>query len=118
MNIRGPFTRGRTMTRLLNRWGSPSGSPPAYALLLALVVVASAHAAVPHRDAVPAYAEEQTILQQEKDAPEPGWTSLKSGRNHLDRHYLVPPGRNDAEQDLILQRGGNTWRSTRNGWIS
>lgn len=87
-------------------------------LLALLLAIGSAQAAVPHQDAVPAYAEEQTILQQEKDTPEPGWGSLKSGRNHLDRHYLVPMGRNDAEQHLILQRGGNTWRTLRNGPIA
>lgn len=73
-----------------------------------------AGAAVPHREAVPAYAEEQTILQQEKDTPEPGLLDLASGRRHFDRHFLVPFGR-DSEQDLILQRGGNTWRTLRNG---
>jgi formate dehydrogenase subunit gamma len=83
--------------------------------IAAIVLLAPAlQAAVPHEDAVPAYAEEQTILQQEKDTPEPGWGSLKSGRNHMDRHYLVPLGR-DSESNLILQRGGNTWRTLRNG---
>lgn len=86
--------------------------------LLAVLVVPSLRAAVPHEDAVPAYAEEQTILQREKDQPEPGWWSLQSGRLHMDRHYLVPFGRNDAEQHLILQRGGNTWRTLRNGPIA
>lgn len=85
---------------------------------LALLLAPALQAAVPNKDAVPAYAEEQTILQQEKDTPEPGWFSAGSGRHHLDRHYLVPPGRNDAEQDLILQRGGNTWRTLRNGPVS
>jgi formate dehydrogenase subunit gamma len=88
------------------------------AVTLVLLVTPALQAAVPNRDAVPAYAEEQTILQQEKDSPEPGLTSLASGRHHMDRHYLVPPGRNDAEQDLILQRGGNTWRTLRNGPVS
>lgn len=88
------------------------------ALLLAALFVPALRAAVPHQDAVPAYAEEQTILQREKDVPEPGWGSLQSGRRHVDRHYLVPMGRNDAEQDLILQRGGNTWRTLRNGPLS
>lgn len=76
-----------------------------------------AGAAVPHQAAVPAYAEEQTILQHEKDTPEPGLFDLASGRNHFDRHFLVPFGR-DSEQDLILQRGGNTWRTLRNGPIA
>jgi formate dehydrogenase subunit gamma len=98
------------MTERARRWLAAAG--------LVLLLAPTLQAAVPHEDAVPAYAEEQTILQQEKDAPEPGWFSLSSGRTHLDRHYLVPPGRNDAEQDLILQRGGNTWRTLRNGPIS
>ena len=86
-------------------------------LLLACLLLPGARAAVPHEDAVPAYAEEQTILQQEKDQPEPGWGSLQSGRNHFDRNYLGQIGR-DPEQDLILQRGGNTWRVLRNGPIA
>ncbi len=77
----------------------------------------AAMAAVPHRNAKPAYAEEQTILQLEKDEPEPGWTDAASGRRHFDRNYIIPPG-NMVEQDLILQRGGNTWRSVRNGPLS
>ncbi len=86
-------------------------------LVLAAILLPIAHAAVPNGDAVPAYAEEQTILQREKDVPEPGWWSLQSGRNHFERNYLRPIGR-DAEQDLILQRGGNTWRVLRNGPIA
>jgi formate dehydrogenase subunit gamma len=66
---------------------------------------------------VPAYAEEQTILQVEKDSPEPGWDSAASGRRHFDRHYIVPFG-TQPEQDVILQRGGNTWRVLRNGPIA
>lgn len=88
--------------------------------ILLLLVAGTAWAGVPHEDAVPAYAAEQTILQTEKDQPEPGWLSPKSGRNHFDRHFIVPPG-NMPEQDLILQRGGNTWRTLRNGplgWVS
>jgi formate dehydrogenase subunit gamma len=90
----------------------------AAALAMVLLLAPGLRAAVPHQDAVPAYAEEQTILQQEKDTPEPGWGSLASGRRHMDRHYLGEIGRNDAEQDLILQRGGNTWRTLRNGPIA
>src|SRR4051812_43042550 len=80
--------------------------------LLALFVLLPAHAAVPNKDAVPAYAEEQTILQLEKDTPEPGWGSAASGRQHFDRHFILPFG-TQSEQDLILQRGGNTWRVLR-----
>ncbi|HZY18278.1 MAG TPA: formate dehydrogenase subunit gamma [Ramlibacter sp.] len=83
-------------------------------LLLLGAATLAATAAVPNEDASPAYAEEQTILQIEKDSPEPGWTSMQSGRNHRDRHWIVPIGR-ESESDLILQRGGNTWRNIRNG---
>lgn len=101
------------MTEVLARWRGG-----ALVLVLVLLLAPALRAAVPHEDAVPAYAEEQTILQLEKDLPEPGWGSLASGRRHTDRHYIVPFGRNDAEQDLILQRGGNTWRTVRNGPLS
>lgn len=87
-------------------------------LSLLLLMPTTSRAAVPHEDAVPAYAEEQTILQREKDLPEPGWLSTASGRRHFDRHFIIPPGNdasNQGEQDLILQRGGNTWRTLRNG---
>jgi formate dehydrogenase subunit gamma len=83
------------------------------AILLALLLPALAHAAVPHKDAVPAYAEEQTILQAEKDTPEPGWASTASGRVHIDRHFIGQYG--ESEGNVILQRGGNTWRTIRNG---
>ena len=86
-------------------------------LAASLFIAGSAAAAVPHQDATPAYAEEQTILQLEKDLPGPGWGSAASGRRHTDRHYLVPSG-NQPEQEVILQRGGNTWRVIRNGPLS
>lgn len=86
-------------------------------LLLALLLPLPAQAGVPHEKAVPAYAEEQTILQREIGQPEPGFGSLASGRNHFDRHYILPPGFM-PEQDVILQRGGNTWRTLRNGPIA
>jgi formate dehydrogenase subunit gamma len=90
---------------------------PMLALLLAVAVLLASSpvsGAVPHEDAAPAYAEEQTILQIEKDRPEPGWGDAAPGRQHFDRHFIVPPGRMPA-QDVILQRGGNTWRLLRNG---
>lgn len=89
--------------------------------LLALAAFAPhpAKAAVPHESAVPAYAEEQTILQAEQGAPEPGFSSPKSGRHDFDRHYIIPPGNKSQSDQLesmvILQRGGNTWRVLRNG---
>ncbi|MDB5931531.1 MAG: formate dehydrogenase subunit gamma [Polaromonas sp.] len=94
-------------------------SVPAWSLaaLLGLLMSAQSLAVVPHQDAVPAYAEEQTILQIEKDAPEPGWTSPASGKQHDDRHFLLFTAQ-DGEQNVILQRGGNTWRTLRNGPIA
>lgn len=85
--------------------------------MMLVLLAATVHAAVPHESAVPAYAEEQTILQTEKEMPEPGFGSAASGRQHFDRHYIVPFGFM-AEQDVILQRGGNTWRTLRNGPIA
>jgi formate dehydrogenase subunit gamma len=85
-----------------------------FSILLALLFPVMATAAVPHESASPAYAEEQTILQREQNLPEPGWLSPQSGRNHFDRHFIVPLGIM-PEQDLILQRGGNTWRNLHNG---
>jgi formate dehydrogenase subunit gamma len=89
----------------------------AWTLVLAVLMSAQALAAVPNQDAVPAYAEEQTMLQIEKDAPEPGWGSLASGRSHVDRHSISAQGL-DPEHVVIVQRGGNTWRTLRNGPIA
>lgn len=86
-------------------------------LLALLLAAGGVVAAVPHEKAVPAYAEEQTILQLEQGLPEPGRLSAASGRRHGDRHWLIPIGR-EAESDLILQRGGNTWRTLRNGSLA
>lgn len=86
-------------------------------LALAMWLPAQVVAAVPNQDAVPAYAEEQTILQVEKDQPEPGWGSAASGRTHFDRHSISAQGQS-LEQVVIVQRGGNTWRNLRNGWIA
>lgn len=91
-----------------------------WVLALLVLLAATARAAVPHDDAVPAYAEEQTILQTEQGTPEPGWGDAASGRQHMDRHYLIPPG-TMPEQHVILQRGGNTWRTLHNGplaWLA
>lgn len=84
---------------------------------LALAVPVDAPAAVPHERAVPAYPEEQTILHLEQGLAQPGLASSASGIRHFDRHFIVPPGRM-TEQDVILQRGGNTWRVLRNGPIA
>ena len=86
------------------------------AALFAALLPLAARAAVPHDDAVPAYAEEQTILQTEKDAPEAGWFSSASGKVHMDRHFLGQYGATEA--NVILQRGGNTWRVLRNQWFA
>ena len=59
------------------------------------------------------YPEEQTISQHEQNGRLPGPLSSASGKQHFDRHYLGPYGLN--ERDVILQRGGNTWRVLRNG---
>jgi formate dehydrogenase subunit gamma len=84
------------------------------ALLLALLLP-GAMAGVPNDRAHPAYAEEQTMLQAEADSrrAEPGLASSQSGRVHMDRHYLGEYGATEA--DVIVQRGGNTWRVLRNG---
>jgi formate dehydrogenase subunit gamma len=88
------------------------------ALLLSTMLLPSAHANVPNKDAKPAYAEEQTMLQIEADSvvPEPGMTSAASGRVHMDRHFLGQYG--TSEGNVIVQRGGNTWRHLRNGPIA
>lgn len=88
----------------------------AWLMMLFALLPLFGHAAVPHEDAVPAYAEEQTILQTEKDTPQPGWGDAASGRVHVDRHYLGQYG--ESEGTVILQRGGNTWRNLRNGPIA
>src|SRR3569832_104059 len=70
--------------------------------LLALSCMLSPHAAqaaVPNDDAARAYAEEQTILQTERETPEPGWDSAASGRRHFDRHFIIPPGANTRKPD-------------------
>ena len=91
----------------------------AFAVVLILAsMLPSALAAVPNNRAQPAYAEEQTMLQVEGDtqAAEPGLTSKQSGRVHMDRHYLGQYG--STEANVIVQRGGNTWRHLRNGPIA
>ncbi len=87
------------------------------ALLFLLMLTPALRAAVPNKDATPAYAEEQTILQVQQGERSPGWWSIASGIRHFDRHFLIPFG-NDPEPDVILQRGGNTWRTLRNGPIA
>ncbi|SFD22424.1 formate dehydrogenase subunit gamma [Massilia yuzhufengensis] len=84
------------------------------ALLFALMLPA-AFAGVPNKEAKPAYAEEQTMLQIEGDSVvrEPGMTNAASGRVHMDRHFLGQYG--STEANVIVQRGGNTWRHLRNG---
>ncbi|TFW09754.1 formate dehydrogenase subunit gamma [Oxalobacteraceae bacterium OM1] len=103
MRDRNPFPP--SLIRLLLQW---------LAAFMLMSLVPTLQAAVPNESAKPAYAEEQTVLQTEKDQPEPGFGSAKSGRTHFDRHFIIPPGFM-PEQDLILQRGGNTWRLLRNG---
>lgn len=83
-------------------------------LLGSLLSPLQGFAAVPHEQAAPAYAEEQTLLQLEQGQGRPGWAQGESGIEHQDRHTLVPPGR-QGEYGVILQRGGNSWRLLRNG---
>lgn len=85
-------------------------------LFCALALAGSVLAEVPHRSAKPAYAEEQTILQTEKNSPGQGFDSSASGKVHMDRHYLGQYGA--TEGTVLLQRGGNTWRLLRNGPIA
>lgn len=82
-------------------------------LAAATTIAGMATAAVPNERAVPAYAEEQTIMQAEKDVPSPGLLSRESGKVHIDRHYLGQYGA--SEGTVLVQRGGNTWRYLRNG---
>ncbi|WP_313703968.1 formate dehydrogenase subunit gamma [Massilia sp.] len=91
------------------------------ALVLALLgslTLTAAWGAVPNQRAEPAYAEEQTMLQIEGDSRvrEPGLMSSESGRVHMDRHFLGQYG--ESEGNVIVQRGGNTWRTLRNGPIA
>ncbi|MFL6709555.1 MAG: formate dehydrogenase subunit gamma [Massilia sp.] len=88
----------------------------ACAVLCGLALAGAALADVPNKSAKPAYAEEQTIQQAEQHDPEPGFGSSASGKPHMDRHYLG--AYNDNEGIVILQRGGNTWRTLRNGPIA
>ncbi|WP_084677096.1 formate dehydrogenase subunit gamma [Massilia niastensis] len=84
-------------------------------LLAVALLLPSAWAGVPNKEAKPAYAEEQTMLQLEADSRvrDPGYGSAASGRVHMDRHFLGQYGSNEA--NVIVQRGGNTWRHLRNG---
>lgn len=87
-------------------------------LLAAALLAPAAWADGKNKHATPAYAEEQTMLQIEADArvPDPGLLSTDSGRVHMDRHYLGQYG--NKEGNVIVQRGGNTWRHLRNGPIA
>ncbi|MDB5852805.1 MAG: formate dehydrogenase subunit gamma [Herminiimonas sp.] len=84
--------------------------------MLAALLPSVCFAAVPNKDAVPAYAEEQAIFQTEKGVPDGSWSSPESGKVHIDRHYLGQYGA--TEGTVILQRGGNTWRKLRDGPIA
>jgi formate dehydrogenase subunit gamma len=86
--------------------------------LLCALVFSTSWAGVPNKDAKPAYAEEQTMLQIEGDSRvrEPGLAESPSGRVHMDRHFLGQYG--STEANVIVQRGGNTWRLLRNGPVA
>ncbi len=96
----------RMLMRMLLRMWLP--------LLLALSLQ-PALAGVPNEKARPAYAEEQTMLQIEADSVvrQPGLLDPASGRVHMDRNFLGDYGADEA--NVIVQRGGNTWRHLRNG---
>jgi formate dehydrogenase subunit gamma len=83
-----------------------------------LIMLPAAWGAVKNERAEPAYAEEQTMLQLEADSrvPEPGLLSTDSGRVHMDRHFLGQYG--TKEGNVIVQRGGNTWRHLRNSTLA
>ena len=83
--------------------------------MLGVLLAPAAAAQGKNERATPAYAEEQTMLQVEADSrvPDPGLLSTDSGRVHMDRHYLGQYG--TREGNVIVQRGGNTWRHLRNG---
>ena len=87
-----------------------------FALACVLMMAAPALAEVPNKNAKPAYAEEQTIMQTEQRTIPQGFDSPASGKVHMDRHYLGPYGA--EEGTVLLQRGGNTWRLLRNGPIA
>ena len=86
--------------------------------LMCALLMSPSWAGVPNKDAKPAYAEDQTMLQVEGDSSvrEPGLDKSASGRVHVDRHYLGQYG--STEANVIVQRGGNTWRLLRNGPIA
>ena len=106
----------RSLFRCLRSLFPSSRLRGSFALLCALTLAGPVLADVPHKSAKPAYAEEQTILQTEKNNPDPGFGSASSGKVHIDRHYLGQYG--STEGTVILQRGGNTWRLLRNGPIA
>ena len=66
--------------------------------LVFALLLPSAWAGVPNKDAKPAYAEEQTMLQIEGDSVvrEPGLANASSGRVHMDRHFLGQYGATEA----------------------
>jgi formate dehydrogenase subunit gamma len=82
------------------------------ATLILGIASLTASAGVPDRNAPSPYPEERTIQQVEQSGTQPGLGDSASGKQHLDRHYLGPYG--EPERDVLLQRGGNTWRQLRN----
>ena len=86
-------------------------------LLMMLMLCAShARAGVPVAQAQPPTPEESTIAQMEQGKPAPGAQDTASGKQHFDRHYLGAYA--DNERDVMLQRGGNAWRTLRNGPVA
>lgn len=85
-------------------------------LLFLLLALCAGQAGAQNRPNPNDYPEEQTISEHEQTGRLPGPLSPASGKQHFDRHYLGQYGLN--ERDVILQRGGNTWRNLRNGPVA
>ena len=67
-------------------------------------------AGVPNKEAEPAYAEEQTHAAGRGRFGACATGMLEPiGQVHIDRHFLGQYGENEA--NVIVQRGGNTWRT-------
>jgi hypothetical protein len=90
-----PRAKGARVTRLPT-WALFLAALASATLAVLLLWPASAKAGVPHSQAIPAYAEEQTVLQLEQGQQEPGLVRSASGIEHLHRHNLAstrPSGR-------------------------
>lgn len=82
-------------------------------LIFLLLALGAGGASAQSRPNPSDYPEEQTISQHEQNGRQPGPLAAASGQQHFDRNYLGPYGQ--QERQVILQRGGDTWRQLRNG---